>query len=361
MLKKISEFFDFISETNLIEEYFYAHKGKYPVYSGQTENNGIVAHISSYKQNFDCATTTTYGNAGKLFYRTKKYTIGRNCMGIKPKKEYMNQINMEWFSYKFQNLFYKTRIGDPCGQRSLNQTLIENKIIDIPIMSIQRNQLLNYKKLQKILNGITNANIEISKILESKLNCFSIKSKSTLKEIFDICGGNSNLTEQFIYNNQSTHKRSEIPILSSSTIQSNHMGVISKYAQFPNGTNLKIFSAPSILVTRNGFAGTMNYIDCGKFTTNDHAYVMTLKPQWLQRVNLEWFVFQYHELFKNLTTSKSDNATFSKEYAENQIIYFPSISYQNNIAKKLQAYNKLKFNLDNLKKNIIDLIEYDII
>ena len=242
MLKKISEFFDFITETNLIEEYFYAHKGKYPVYSGQTENNGIVAYIGSYKQNFNCVTTTTYGNAGKLFFRTKKYTIGRNCMGIKPKKEYEKQINMEWFSYKFQNLFYRLRIGDPCGQRSLNQTLIENKIIEIPVMRIQKIQLHNYKKLQKIQNVITDVNIEISKILESKLNRFQIKSKSILKEIFDMQGGNSNLTEQFIYNNQPTNKKLEIPILSGSTIHSNSMGVISKFARFDDGSILKKFS-----------------------------------------------------------------------------------------------------------------------
>ena len=43
--EKIGKLFNFISETNITEEYSYLHKGKYPVYSGQTENEGIVSFI----------------------------------------------------------------------------------------------------------------------------------------------------------------------------------------------------------------------------------------------------------------------------------------------------------------------------
>ena len=101
MLKKpIGEIFTFIPETNIVEEYFYNNKGEYPVYSGQTEGDGIVAYIYTYKQNGEYITFTTYGvNAGTVNYRNGKFTIGRNCMGLKPKKEYEDKINLEWFSY----------------------------------------------------------------------------------------------------------------------------------------------------------------------------------------------------------------------------------------------------------------------
>jgi type I restriction enzyme S subunit len=84
---KISELFDFLPETNLVEEYLYNNFGDYPVYSGQTEGQGILGYIDSYNQQLPCITFATYGvGAGKIFYREGKYTIGRNCMGLRTKK-----------------------------------------------------------------------------------------------------------------------------------------------------------------------------------------------------------------------------------------------------------------------------------
>ena len=90
----IGNLFDFIPETNIVEEYLYNHPGEYPVYSGQTENNGVLGYIDSYNQELPCVTFTTYGSAGKLFYREGNYTIGRNCMGLRHKKLYYNKIDL---------------------------------------------------------------------------------------------------------------------------------------------------------------------------------------------------------------------------------------------------------------------------
>jgi type I restriction enzyme S subunit len=136
--EEIGKIFDFIPETNLTEEYFYNHKGIYSVYSGQTENEGIIAQIDTYNQDSPCVTFTTYGSAGKLYYREGKYTIGRNCMGLRAKEEFKESINLEWFAFHFQNLFYKLRIGDPKGQKSLNKLLLERTKIEIPELEIQK-------------------------------------------------------------------------------------------------------------------------------------------------------------------------------------------------------------------------------
>jgi len=58
--------------------------------------------------------------------------------------------------------------------------------------------------------------------------------------------------------------------------------------------------------------GSMTYIKEGRFTTNDHAYVLIPKKNWINKINLRWFTFQFQGLFQNLATSKSDNATFTK-------------------------------------------------
>src|SRR5699024_2669306 len=48
--------------------------GKYPVYSSQTINNGIMGYIDTFDFKGDFITWTTDGaNAGKVFYRTGKF------------------------------------------------------------------------------------------------------------------------------------------------------------------------------------------------------------------------------------------------------------------------------------------------
>ncbi len=204
--KEIGNCFDFISETNLIEENFYIHQGFYPVYSGKTAEGGIVAKINTYNQDSPCITFTTYGSAGKLYYREDKYTIGRNCMGLRPKEEYKARINLEWFAFHFQNLFYKLRIGDPKGQRSLNKMLLERVEIEIPELKVQERQLNKYKQLYTLKISIREAlsilSDSIRRISKPYQGHYEIKE---LKKIFQTEGGNSGLTEDFIYYNMPTN------------------------------------------------------------------------------------------------------------------------------------------------------------
>ena len=357
----IGNIFDFLQETNLTEEDFYNNAGEYPVFSGQTENNGIVGYLNTFNQNLPCVTFTTYGSAGKLFFREGKYSIGRNCMGLRPKELYFNEINLRWFAYAFQNLFYRLRIGDPKGQKSLNQLLLKRIKIKIPDLDIQERQLILYENLFKLKKSI---NLKISEIfntlkLKNKYNDSEIEAIDELKIFFDILGGNSGLTEEFIYYNLPESEKDTVLILTSSTLERTSMGFISEHAR-PNNKKLKIFNAPAILIARNGYAGTMNYIDNGRFTTNDHAYVLKPKAIWKNRINLEWFILEYQELFYKIITSKSDNATFSKDYAERQLIKIPKIDKQLTIVKKLYLYNKLLKKLKSTNSRIDEILEHTI-
>ena len=182
-----------------------------------------------------------------------------------------------------------------------------------------------------------------------------------IRDIFKMEGGNSGLTEEFIYMNQPSNESESISILSSATREDNLMGFISKNTTLPNGRQIKTFFAPAILITRNGFAGEMTYLSNGQFTINDHAYVMTLKEEWKDKINLRWFASQYYELFRNLVTSKSDNATFSKEYAKMQNVELPDIAVQNRISEKLHKIDMLVSALEQLKKESLELLKCQII
>jgi len=160
-----------------------------------------------------------------------------------------------------------------------------------------------------------------------------------IEKVFDILAGNSGLTEEFLYENQPISDEDKISILSSATEKANLMGFISRNAKL-NGKALKIFKGPCVLIARNGYAGTMTYIESMEFTANDHAYVLIPKKEWKDAVDLRWFVYQYQELFYRLVTSKSDNATFNKEYAERQIVKLPKIDEQERISNKLREVDK---------------------
>ncbi len=358
----IGNIFNFISETNLIEEDFYNHTGDYPVYSGQTENQGIVGKIDNYNQKLPCVTFSTYGSAGKIFYIEGKFTIGRNCMGLRPKDKYINKINLKWFSFSFQNLFYRLRIGDPKGQKSLNKLLLQRVIIKIPDIDIQERQLKKYENLsylKKYLNK-TLSNLCNATYFYKDYSVDSIVAIDKLNTFIDILGGNSGLTKEFIYHNLPEIEEEKIEILTGATLERTAMGFISKNAK-PDNKKLKIFEGPALLVARNGYAGTMTYISKGKFTTNDHAYVLTPKKAWKDKINLEWFMSEYQELFWKIVTSKSDNATFSKEYAERQIIKLPNINVQNKIVQKVHPFKNLINKLKSIENRIDKLLEYTII
>jgi type I restriction enzyme S subunit len=359
----IGNIFNFLPEMNLIEEYLYNHSGSYPVYSGQTKDQGILGFIDSYNQQLPCATFTTYGvGAGKLFYRQAgKFTIGRNCMGLRPKKEYSKEINLEWFVFSFQNLFYSLRRGDIQGQGSLNHLLLERQPIVIPNIDTQLQQLKKYKLLESMRNQVHSPIHKLTEIRHFTTDYppGATIAEGTLGTFMDFIGGNSGLTEEFIYDNYPESDTDRVEILTSATLEREAMGFISKNAKIEN-RELKMFETPAILVARNGYAGTMTYISHGFFTTNDHAYVLTAKNEWKDKINLEWFSNEYQELFFQIVTSRSDNATFNKEYAERQTIKIPHIDYQNAIVGKLNQAKKTMKKLKVLESKVGYLLDYSI-
>lgn len=64
------------------QEYIEGHKGEYPVYSGQTENNGIMGLIDSYEYDVkECLFTTTVGAkvmTPKILQG--KFSLSQNCL-----------------------------------------------------------------------------------------------------------------------------------------------------------------------------------------------------------------------------------------------------------------------------------------
>lgn len=66
-------------------------------------------------------------------------------------------------------------------------------------------------------------------------------------------------------------------------------------------------------------------------------------------------------MFYNFVTSKIDNATFSKEYANRQTVKIPNIHFQNLFARKIDSFESILATQNDIEKDIDDLLAYTIV
>lgn len=101
---------------------------KYPVYSSQTSNNGILGYDSKYDFNGKFLTWTTDGaNAGKVFYREGKFRCTNVC-GILYNKDnrYVSELTAELLNIETPK--YVSYVGNP----KLMNNVMSNIIIKLP-------------------------------------------------------------------------------------------------------------------------------------------------------------------------------------------------------------------------------------
>ena len=101
---------------------------KYPVYSSQTSNNGILGYDNKYDFNGKFLTWTTDGaNAGKVFYRDGKFRCTNVC-GILYNKDnrYVSELTAELLNIETPK--YISYVGNP----KLMNNVMSNIIIKLP-------------------------------------------------------------------------------------------------------------------------------------------------------------------------------------------------------------------------------------
>jgi type I restriction enzyme S subunit len=111
-IKKVSLSFRAKKGSNaaaLTKEYCATIEGEYPVYSGQTENAGVMASISSYEFDADEAgvlfSTTVGAKAMTMMHVFGKFSLSQNCMIIAP----IVDLHVRFFFYHMQPLFQYER------------------------------------------------------------------------------------------------------------------------------------------------------------------------------------------------------------------------------------------------------------
>lgn len=348
----------------------FLYEQQIPIFSGSQDNTVPIGYICLNAKNnkeediryFDgeCIILTKDGSSGQMTYiNSGVFTINHHACVLKLKQSMKKIVHIKWFAFQYRThlLQYTTSKSD---NRVFSTDWFDRVSFEVPDYSIQeriqqkRDILLSTKNsLEDVLKNLINIDKHV--IPFKNVNTFSEKFSS----VFTISGGNSNLTEEFIYHNLPESEDEKVEILTASTQEDTAMGFVSINAK-PNDKVLKVFNGPAIIVARNGYAGTMRFIKKGRFTTNDHAYVLKPKKEWVDKINLVWFIYEYQNLFWNITTSKSDNATFSKEYAERQVVQIPDIKEQNRIMDKINPLKNTIEKLQNIQSEITELLRYSI-
>ena len=148
------------------------NNGKYPVFSSQTENNGILGYINTFDYDYPQLTWTTDGvNAGTIFLRTGKYNCTNICGTLKPiKKENLNFLK---YSLQFASKFYKR--PDTNGAKIMNNEMA-NIIIIYPPLSEQKAIASFLDKQVEKIDTLIKKEEELIKLLEEKKEALITKA-----------------------------------------------------------------------------------------------------------------------------------------------------------------------------------------
>jgi type I restriction-modification system DNA methylase subunit len=145
-------------------KYFSTHKGKYPVYSGQTKNMGEISQINTFDYDLEGLTWTIDGYAGKVFYRNGKFNLTCHCGLLTLKNEVKDKLNYEFLKYLLDNELPNYSVGE--GNKRLKKTHIEKINIKIPIDKKGKYDLKKQQEIAKKYKVIEQIKNELKKELE---------------------------------------------------------------------------------------------------------------------------------------------------------------------------------------------------
>ena len=158
--KRVDEIFNISRGKVMSKDYIKDNAGDYPVYSSQTENNGVLGLFSTYEYDGEYLTWTTDGaNAGTVFYRTGKFSVTNVC-GL------LEVINTELLNAKYGyyvlNMIAPDYVNRGMGNPKLMSNVMGRIKLPIPPLPVQ-------EEIVRILDNFTNLTAKLQSELQSEL------------------------------------------------------------------------------------------------------------------------------------------------------------------------------------------------
>ena len=169
--KKLGEVADIQRGRVISKKYLEEHMGEFPVYSSQTQNDGVIGRIDTYDFNGEYITWTTDGAyAGTVFYRLGKFSITNICGLIKPKDKLLIKYLFYWLQIEA-----KKHVASGSGNPKLMSNVAAKIKIPIPSLEIQG-------KIVNILDKLTNYIFELQSELQSRTKQYTYYRDKLLSE-----------------------------------------------------------------------------------------------------------------------------------------------------------------------------------
>ncbi len=136
----------------LSKDYIRENPGEFPVYSSQTENDGVLGLISNYAYDGEFLTWTTDGaNAGTVFYRQGKFSITNVCGLLKVKEPNL----LPKYLYYILSISTGKYVNSGMGNPKLMSNVMAMITVPIPPFAKQERIVAILNRFDKLCNDIS--------------------------------------------------------------------------------------------------------------------------------------------------------------------------------------------------------------
>jgi len=292
------------------------------------------------------------GSAGSMTYKSgERFALNHHAGFITKKKSPLQEIDLEFFSIFYQGQLEEASVSD--GSKTLSTSVIYSLDFDIPSYLVQCQIMDEIRPIQSYRSRLKDVTRRIEalkeKILSVEYNHFQVE-RIPIRDVLDYLNGNSGLTEKEIYQSI-LHEGERYEVLSSSTLEDTRLGVIPQCRV--NGKIIKVFEhREGILVARNGNAGATQFLERGRYTITDHAYILYPSAKCKYELSLQWLIIQYRSSFLEYSSS-SDNGTWNMTgFFKDVMIDIPDFSEQLKIVKQYKELEDRATKLNKIEKSI---------
>ena len=315
--------------------------GDYPVYSSQTENNGCLGYINTYKYDGEYVTWTTDGaNAGTVFYRSGKFSITNVC-GLLEVKDLM-VVNTKYLYYAL-SIEARRYVNQGMGNPKLMSNIMASVQIPLPALPVQR-------EIVRILDSFTLYSAELTAELTARrkqyefyrdkllnFNQQEVEIKK-LSDIFDTRNGYTPSTS-----NKEYWATNDIPWFRVEDIRANGR-ILNDSIQHVSFSAIKgkVFPANSIIISTSATIGEHALITCESIANQRFTYLM-LKDQYKDKYNIK-YLFYYCFLLADFCRENLQQGSFaSVDMSKFNKFEFPipPIEVQERIVKVLDNFDAI--------------------
>ena len=378
-LKRVKDIF-IVSRGRVIPKEILNESGLYPVYSSQTQNNGILGYIDTYDFEGERITWTTDGEkAGTVFYR-KGFFNCTNICGILEKRHLIKNICYPFYFYVLTFFCKHNRRKDTNGYKIMSNEM-KNIFICIPPLEEQ-------KQIAKYLDWKIN---EIDKLIEKeqiKLSNFNYLRKTLINTVvFQGLDKNKKIYRDikltWFKKTPYDWKQVKIKYIFSERVEKNHseeqflvssqsMGVIPKKQYLTRTVEvlkdfhlLKLVKKGDFVISLRSFQGGIEYSDFQGIISPAYTILVLDKnvmlPMYFKYLGK---TFDFIQLLKTCVTGIREGQNIDYSKLKNHVISIPTQQEQIDIVNYLDsniklidkiilAYNNKIVLLNELKNSII--------